>query len=195
MAEKKGKRNILLVYLFSIITLGVYYLYWMVSSKNEMNEAGAKIPPSWLMIVPIANFYWIYKYAEGFSQKIKKDNNSTLWFILFLFVGIVTPAIVQSELNNLDKQQKEAKQNGLGGAGFTLGLLSIISFGVPGLIMSIIGFILSVIQQKKRPTDIGETGLILCIIGFILSSLYLIWVFLFGGFQYLQSLNASLPKA
>jgi len=195
MAEKKVKRNIFLVYLFSVITFGIYYLYWLVSTKNEMNDKGTKIPPSWLIIVPIANFYWMYKYAEGFSQKIKKDNNSILWFILFLFVGIITPAIVQSELNKLDKKQKEVKQNGLGAAGFTLGLLGIVAIGVPGIIMSIIGFILCVIQQKKRPTDIGETGLILCIIGLVISSLYLIWVFLFGGLQYLQTLNSSFPKA
>ena len=96
-------RNIFLVYLFSIITLGIYAIYWAISTKNEINSLGAKIPTAWLLIIPIANLYWIYKYSEGFSQKVKKDNNTLLWFIAYILVGIVMPAIVQSELNKRAK--------------------------------------------------------------------------------------------
>ena len=95
-------RNIVLVYIYSIITLGIYAIYWMVSTKNEINDLGAEIPTAWLLIVPIANIFWVYKYCEGFSEKVKKDNNTVLWFILSMFVGIVMPAIVQSELNKID---------------------------------------------------------------------------------------------
>jgi bacteriorhodopsin len=94
-------RNIFLVYLFSFITFGIYALYWTVSTKNEMNRLGAAIPTAWLIIIPIANIYWMYKYCEGFALYVKKDNNTILWFILDLFVGIIMPAIVQSELNKL----------------------------------------------------------------------------------------------
>ncbi len=94
-------RNILLVYLFSIITFGIYAIYWMVSTKNDINSMGAKIPTGWLIIIPIANLYWIYRYCEGFSQYVKKDNNTLLWFIVSILVGIIMPAIVQSELNKI----------------------------------------------------------------------------------------------
>jgi hypothetical protein len=94
-------RNIILVYLFSIITLGIYAIYWWVSTKNEINSLGAKIPTAWLLIIPIANLYWIYKYCEGFAQLVKKDNNTLLWFIVSILVWIIMPAIVQSELNKL----------------------------------------------------------------------------------------------
>lgn len=96
-------RNIFLVYLFSILTFGIYALYWAVSTKNEMNRLGAEIPTGWLLIIPIANIYWAYKYCEGFAQKVKKDDNTILWFIVYVIVGIVMPAIVQSELNKLAK--------------------------------------------------------------------------------------------
>jgi len=95
------RRNIFLIYLFSMITFGIYWIYWTVSTKNEMNKLGAKIPTAWLLIVPIANIYWIYKYTEGFVGQVKKDNNTTLWFILFFFFGIIMPIIVQKELNKL----------------------------------------------------------------------------------------------
>lgn len=95
------KRNIFVVYLLMIITFGIYGIYWFVSTKEEMNSLGAKIPTAWLIIVPIANLYWIYKYCEGFAEKVKKDNNTVLWFIVYILVGIVMPGIVQFELNKL----------------------------------------------------------------------------------------------
>jgi len=95
------RRDVILVYVFSIITFGIYYIYWLVKTKTEMNSLGAQIPTAWLLIVPIANIYWFYKYAEGFSLQVKKDNNAVLWFILFWLVSIITPAIVQSELNKI----------------------------------------------------------------------------------------------
>ncbi|MCK5040016.1 MAG: DUF4234 domain-containing protein [Candidatus Aenigmarchaeota archaeon] len=95
------KRNILVVYLLTIVTFGLYGIYWTISTKTEMNELGAEIPTAWLMIIPIVNLYWLYKYCEGFATKVKKDNNTVLWFVVYLFIGIVMPFIIQSELNKL----------------------------------------------------------------------------------------------
>ncbi|MFW6046222.1 MAG: DUF4234 domain-containing protein [Candidatus Woesearchaeota archaeon] len=94
-------RNILLVYIYSIITFGIYGIYWFVSTKNEMNKLGAKIPTAWLLIVPIVNFYWAYKYCEGYSKHVRKDNNAILWFVVYIFAGFLIPLFVQSELNKL----------------------------------------------------------------------------------------------
>ena len=95
------KRNILLVYLFSFITFGIYAIYWLVKTKEEIKGLGAEIPTGWLIILPIGNLYWLYRYCEGFSTKVKKDDNTLLWFIVAILVGIVMPAIVQSELNKI----------------------------------------------------------------------------------------------
>ena len=96
-----------------------------------------------------------------------------------------------------EKKVKESKVKGnsLGASGFTLGIFSIISLGFGGLIMSIVGFIFCMIQQKNKPTRLGKAGLILNVIGFILCVAYLAWIFFFGGAQYLQTLNSSFPKA
>jgi membrane protease YdiL (CAAX protease family) len=96
------KRNLILTYVLVFFTYGIYFIYWLVSTKNNLNELGAKIPTAWLLIVPFANIYWIYKYSEGFSLNLKKDNNTIRWFLLFLFLGgIVMPGFVQSELNKI----------------------------------------------------------------------------------------------
>ena len=96
------KRSLVKIYVLGILTLGIYFIYWFIKTKDEMNAMGAQIPTAWLLIIPIANIYWIYKYAEGFA-KIAKKESTILWFLLFWLVGIVTPAIVQSELNKLAK--------------------------------------------------------------------------------------------
>ena len=97
------KRNIVAVYLLSIVTFGIYGLYWLVKTKGEIKSLGGEIPTAWLLILPIANIYWLYKYSEAFATKVKKDDNTVLWFILFWFLGIIKPGVVQSELNKLAK--------------------------------------------------------------------------------------------
>ena len=97
------RRNIFLVYIFSFFTFGIYLLYWLISTKNEMNRLGADIPTGFLLIIPIANLFWVYKYCEGFATKVKKDNNTLLWFILYILLSIIIPAIVQSELNKMSR--------------------------------------------------------------------------------------------
>jgi len=94
-------RSILMVYLLSILTFGIYYLYWAVQTKEEMNSLGANIPTGWLLIIPIANLYWWYKYCDAFAKFVSKDNNGVMYFIIFIILPIIIPAIVQSGLNEI----------------------------------------------------------------------------------------------
>lgn len=100
------KRDIVVVYLLSIITFGIYGIYWEVKTKEEINSLGGDIPTAWLLIIPIANIYWLYKYADAFSRLVKKDNNGILWFIVFWMIGIIMPAVVQSDLNKIAEKKK-----------------------------------------------------------------------------------------
>jgi len=93
------RRNVVVVYLLMFITFGIYGIVWIVKTKGEINSLGGQIPTSWLIIVPIANIFFVWKYCEAFSINVKKDNNGVLWFILYILIGIIMPAIVQTELN------------------------------------------------------------------------------------------------
>lgn len=78
-------------------------------------------------------------------------------------------------VKNKSKESGEA----LGVSGFTLGIVSIIVvFFNPflGVLISIVGFSLSLAQQKRKPTKFGKRGIILNIIGFVLNILW--WVLL-----------------
>lgn len=95
------KRSLLKVYVLGIVTLRIYFIYWFVMTKREINSLGGDIPTCWLMIVPIANIYWLYKYATSFARVVNKEKDGLLYFLVFWLISIVTPAIVQSELNKL----------------------------------------------------------------------------------------------
>jgi magnesium-transporting ATPase (P-type) len=100
------RRNVVAVIILSLITFGIYCIYWTYQTKEEINSLGAKIPTAWLMIVPIAHFYFYYKYCEGFSTFVKKDNSPILWFLLFLVISPIAIIFIQLELNKLALEQK-----------------------------------------------------------------------------------------
>jgi hypothetical protein len=72
----------------------------MYKTKNELNELGANIPSFILFFIPVVNIFWLYKYTEGWAYVTKKDN-TVIYFILFLLVGIIMPYLVQRDLNQI----------------------------------------------------------------------------------------------
>ena len=64
---------------------------------------------------------------------------------------------------------EKEKTEGLGISAFTLGVLGIIFSGWIGMIISVVGLIFSIAQQKRHKTKMGKTAFILNIIGIVLS--------------------------
>ena len=82
------------------LTLGVYGVVYYVKSKRDMNALGADIPTSWLLLVPFANIYYLYKYAEGYTKISGGGSAIGLTIAQFIpLVYFVVPYLVQSELN------------------------------------------------------------------------------------------------
>ncbi len=95
------KRSPVMVVILSVITLGIYAIWWYVTTKNEMNAKGAQIPTAWLIIVPIANIYWEWKFGEGVETVTNKGMSAGTAFLLLFFLGVIGAAIIQSELNKV----------------------------------------------------------------------------------------------
>lgn len=97
------KRSVVSVILLSIVTLGIYMIVWNVKTKREMVSAGADIPTCWLLIVPIANIYWMWKFAGGVEHVTGGKLSQIITFILMLvvngFIPLVGTAVIQAELN------------------------------------------------------------------------------------------------
>lgn len=67
------------------------------------------------------------------------------------------------------KKNLSKSKEGLGISGFTLGILSIVLIGSLGIILSVVGFVFCLVQQKNSPMKLAKTGIIINIIGFVLS--------------------------
>lgn len=93
------QRSPLMVFLLPIVTLGIYSLYWLIKSKDEMNEQGAQIPTAWLLLVPIANLWWTWKFCEGVGHVTNNDTSPGLALVLMLLLGNIGMAVIQSGLN------------------------------------------------------------------------------------------------
>jgi hypothetical protein len=94
-------RNPLGVIFFSIITFGIYAIVWNVKTKNEMNKLGAEIPTAWLIIIPIVNIYWVWKYSKGVEHVTGGKTSGVLAFVLLYILSIIGMAIVQDIFNGL----------------------------------------------------------------------------------------------
>lgn len=94
-------RSPIVVFLLLMVTFGIYGIYWSVSTKNELNNKGAGIPTAWLLIVPVVNFYWMWKYAEGAAKVSNGSMTTEMTFVLFVLLGYVGMAIIQNEFNKL----------------------------------------------------------------------------------------------
>lgn len=93
------KRSVVGVILLTLVTLGIYSIVWMVKNKGEMVKLGADIPTSWLLIVPIANLYYYWKWSGGVEHVTRGKMSQVISFILLFVLGIIGMAIIQAELN------------------------------------------------------------------------------------------------
>jgi len=97
-------RNVVLVIVFSIITLGIYAVYWLVSTTNELRKMTSSAPNPWfllLLLVPVVNlivFFWYYwKYSKAIGEI--SDFEPVLLFVLWVIISPVAMIIAQTQLN------------------------------------------------------------------------------------------------
>jgi hypothetical protein len=93
------ERSVAGVVILSIVTCGIYALYWHVATKSEMVEAGADIPTAWLLIVPIANIYWLWKWGGGIEHVTRGKLTAPVVLLLAILLPLISMAIVQDALN------------------------------------------------------------------------------------------------
>jgi hypothetical protein len=95
------KRSVVGVIILSLITFGIYHLYWLVATKDEMVELGADIPTGWLLIIPFANIYWGWKWCVGVEHVSRGKMSAPVAVLLMVLLGIIGTAIMQVTFNNV----------------------------------------------------------------------------------------------
>lgn len=108
------KRSIGLAILFTILTCGIYAMYWLVKINDEANTlsetegmSGGIVLLLSIVTCGIYGIYWSYTIGKTMhtAQELKgtqATDNSILYLVLSLFgLSIIVYAIVQSDINAL----------------------------------------------------------------------------------------------
>lgn len=108
------ERSPVAVILFSILTCGIYGLYWIYATSQDLqsldNNHDSTSPGLELVLCIITcglyTFFWYYKYAKViYGLQLQKniqpaDDNGILYIILAVFgLSIISVAIMQSSIN------------------------------------------------------------------------------------------------
>lgn len=108
-------RNIALCVVLTIVTCGIYGIYWMIMLNDEINEAsgdnnalsGGLVFLLSIVTCGIYSIYWAYKMGEKVDKidETSNGNSSILYLVLsVLGLGIVNFCFMQDALNGLSKR-------------------------------------------------------------------------------------------
>lgn len=107
------KRSVAVCIVLSLVTCGIYAIYWFICLTNDTNtiandpdatSGGVAFVLS-LVTCGIYGLYWAYKQGEKIDEAknqrgIASSNTGILYLILsFLGLGIIAYALMQNELN------------------------------------------------------------------------------------------------
>ena len=102
-------RNPIAVLLLSMITFGIYYLYWYgkINAEIRKHDPRVKVNVGWAVVaqlVPFANLVSAYNTAVRVQKLEIADDapgsvSPLVSFLLFIFFGIGYPIQIQSHLN------------------------------------------------------------------------------------------------
>lgn len=111
------KRNIALCIVLTLVTCGIYGLYWLAKVNDEVNDicgvkgtSGICVILLSLVTCGIYGIHWQYKTGSELDDKLQKDgqaqkNYGLIFLVLCFFgLGIVSLAIAQSRLNEYAEQ-------------------------------------------------------------------------------------------
>ena len=106
------KREIAIAIILSLVTCGIYGLYWFACMTNDANKVSGEDSPSGGMAVLLSivtcglySLYWVYKMgkklnAAGTRHGRSVEDNSVLYLVLSIFgLSIVSWCLIQNELN------------------------------------------------------------------------------------------------
>ena len=107
------ERNIVTCIILSIITCGIYGIYWEICLVNDLNVAadtpndtsGGMVFLLSIITCGIYLLYWMYKAGEKAQAKrgLPSDANSGILYLVLSLVGfsIVSYCLIQNELNKM----------------------------------------------------------------------------------------------
>jgi hypothetical protein len=99
------QRSIGMMIVLTFVTLFIYPIVWMVKTKGEMKSQGADIPSAWLIIVPIANIYFIWKWCGGVEHVTRGKLSQVVAFLVQVLLFGIGMLIIQDGFNKVASGQ------------------------------------------------------------------------------------------
>ncbi len=107
------QRSIPVCIILSLITCGIYSLYWMIVLTDDANRLSGRQRPSGgtallltIVTCSIYGYYWAYQMGEALynakaQRGIMASNNNILYLILEIIFPIIGWSLMQDEINKL----------------------------------------------------------------------------------------------
>ena len=89
------------VFFLTLITFGIYGIFWYAGTRGEMVARGADIPGIWLMFVPVLNLLFVWKWCQGVKRVTNGSTSAVGAFLLILFLSVIGMAIIQGAFNKV----------------------------------------------------------------------------------------------
>ncbi len=104
------RRNIPLAVLFTVVTLGIYGVYWFICMVNDVNElssrprtaVGWKAAVFSAITLGLYYVYWLCRTGQKVDEIVSDGYgaNGVLYLLLtFCFLGFLCPLLIQSAIN------------------------------------------------------------------------------------------------
>jgi hypothetical protein len=105
-------RSLVLCIVLSIVTFGIYHLYWMYLLNNDINAvandpeatSGGKVILFTIITLGIYGLYWYYNMGRkiDYIRRTPYERSHILYLVLAIFrFGIVNDALMQDTLNHI----------------------------------------------------------------------------------------------
>ena len=88
------KRNLLLVWLLTSLTQGLYTLFWYAKTKREMTDLGESRRPAWMLIIPVVNWYWLCNYSQAVSKVINQKLRPITVYKILITIPILSNILI-----------------------------------------------------------------------------------------------------
>ena len=93
------QRSPVMVLVYTLISFGIYGIYWFVKTKDEMNQKfNTGIPTAWYLIIPILNLLWLWKYWQG-VQKVTGFSGVAGFLMTLFYLSWLAMFIAQGKFN------------------------------------------------------------------------------------------------
>jgi len=88
------------VFFLTMVTCGIYSIFWYAGTKDAMEARGAEIGPTWHFFVPILGLIWWWKWCQGVEKVTNGQMTATSVLLKLWFLGAIGMAWIQSDFND-----------------------------------------------------------------------------------------------